>query len=126
MRPVLQDRFGNVGNCFEACLASILNLELQDVPDLGSNDVYERNLARFLETRGLIYVLIDRPNELEKQMMQHMFAARVVYHVIEGTSPRGGPHACVGKNGLIVHDPHKGGGGLIKVQGWGFVVKRLE
>lgn len=34
MRPVLQTRFGDpMGNCWEACLASILAVELDEVPD---------------------------------------------------------------------------------------------
>jgi hypothetical protein len=127
MKPVKQDKFGpRVGNCFEACIASILEIPLHEVPDFGGDDVFEANLARFLAKRNLIYVLVNGPDAMESEMLAHMFAQGDVYHVLEGISPRGGPHACVGLNGRLAFDPHGSGmEGLWKTDGWGFLLKRL-
>ena len=39
MKPVFQDRYGSAdGNCFEACLASILELPLTSIPDFVRNN----------------------------------------------------------------------------------------
>lgn len=126
MIPIFQDRYGTIdGNCFEACLASLLELPLHGVPELGGDDVYESNLARYLAGQGLLYVLVRGPSNPERSILEAMFEVKEVYHVIEGVSPRGGPHAVVGRNGKTVHDPHEGGGGLLREDGWGFLLRRI-
>lgn len=126
MKPVFQDRYGSIdGNCFEACLASLLELPLHDVPELGGDAVYESNLARYLAGQGCLYVLVRGPSNPERGILAAMFNSGDVYHVIEGISPRGGSHAVVGLNGKTVHDPHEDGGGLMREDGWGFLLRRL-
>jgi hypothetical protein len=126
VKPVFQDRYGSIdGNCFEACLASLLELPLGGVPELGGDDVYEDNLARFLAGQGCLYVLVRGPSNPELGILTAMFKQGDVYHTIEGVSPRGGPHAVVGLNGRAAHDPHEGGGGLMREDGWGFLLRRL-
>jgi hypothetical protein len=110
---------------FEACIASLLEIPLSEVGDFGGDDVFEDNLAQWLAKRGLIYILVNGPDFLENEMLQAMFAQGDVYHIIEGISPRGGPHAIVGLNGKPVFDPHDGTG-LWKVDGFGFLLKRLN
>lgn len=97
MKPLTQTRIGHPnGNCMAASLASVLETPIPefgvDVPEA----VFFRNLDRWLAKRGLRYrqVPIDRENP------------PAGWHLIEGTSPRGGQHAVVGKNGKFVHDPH--------------------
>ena len=97
MRPLTQTRIGHPnGNCLATSLASVLETP---IPEFGvgvPEAVFFRNLDRWLAKRGLRYrqVPIDRENP------------PAGWHLIEGTSPRGGQHAVVGKNGKFVHDPH--------------------
>lgn len=127
MKPVRQTKYGpNEGNCLESCFASILEIPLSEVGYFGGDDVFEDNMAKWLAKRGLIYVLVNGPDFMENEMLQAMFAQGDVYHILEGISPRGGPHAIVGLNGKPVFDPHaEGVEGLWKTDGWGFLLKRL-
>jgi hypothetical protein len=117
---VYQSKFGEKGNCFEACLASILEKKLNEIPTLGSDEGWLHKLADFLSPFGLFYVEIDPENEEQRKVIEAMYDGKI-YHFINGISPRGGEHACVGLNGELVHDPHPNGGGLDKVNSWGFL-----
>ena len=106
MRPVYQTRVGKDGNCLEASLCSILDLPLSDCPDLGGDKEYLENLAKFLLPLGLYFIEIQPIDTTEEHVLTPMFKAGDVFHLIMGTSPRGGSHAVVGKNGKVVWDPH--------------------
>ena len=114
MRPVFQSRVGKRGRCFNAALASILEIPEASVPDfdrpVGTD--YWKNVAAFLAKHGLSYqrVPLDTPP--------------VGWGTIEGVSPRGGNHACVSFNGKLVHDPHKPdgtGNGLVEPKYYGML-----
>jgi len=94
MHRVVQTRTGEDGNCFAACLASILDLPLEAVPEMSTDDQAER-ANDFLAGYGLSYrrAFIDgkKPDG---------------YSTIEGISPRGGMHACVAHDGELLWDPH--------------------
>ena len=120
--PVMQDRVGQVqGNCFEAALASLLEIPLHAVPDLPREDVPFMLAAQsFLREYGLFYLQVAT----DDQVAGAAFSTGDVWHVIEGVSERGGPHAVVGLNGRLVHDPHPGGRGLVRTDCYGFLVSR--
>jgi len=131
VKPVYQDRFGSDGNCLEACIATLLDLPLAAVPNLGGDATYEENMAKFLASQGMMYVLVEGPGKIEKELLAEMFKAGDVYHIIEGICNDGAPHAIIGLNGQQDFDPHppfvqhETGPGLKRVDGWGFIVKRL-
>ena len=113
MKGVMQTKFGDDGNCFAACLASILELELDQVPDYdGRTDsgwwrkyniwlTKEFGLSMCHIARGDGSWFIDDCN---------------TFHLCSGLSPRGLEHSCVGKNGRIVHDPHPSNEGLLEIK----------
>ena len=110
MIPVLQTRLtGPKANCFVACLASILELPIERVPDFyeigadGKEAMTE--VQRWLINRGLQLVALKAPTHLLP--MAHLIA--------EGPSPRGRKHAMVYFGANPIHDPHPDGSGLIKV-----------
>lgn len=108
-----------------ACLASILEIPEADVPDfLGTDQEWLAQLQQWLAPQGLYYVQIQ-PSE---PTVKAAFAAGELYHTIEGLSPRGGMHACVGLNGRLVFDPHPQDGtgrGLVKVHCYGLLCARF-
>lgn len=115
MKPTTQTRTGSDGNCFAACLASILDTELPefgiDVPE----EIFWKNVDAWLASRGYTYkqVPYDPANPPEG------------WSTIEGTSPRGGQHACVAYNGELVWDPHPLDGsrhGLVEPKVWGLLL----
>ena len=123
MRPVDQTRFGAPdGNCMEACVASILELELGGVPDLAvSGDDWHDTLADFLARFDL------EPLELDARKTRGIWVP-TGFHIISGKSPRGNfLHAVVGLGGKMVHDPHPNREGLAKEEQWiVFVVRFLS
>ncbi len=126
MIPVMQTRVGETnGNCFEAALASLLELPIYRVPDFPRAELeFIETVQRWLSgmTEDLFYCRVPVTNSDALAA----FVTGDVWHVIEGISERGGPHACVGLNGKIVHDPHPGGHGLVDEKWYGFLVSRAK
>ncbi len=120
MKPVPQTRLSDndnkiYGNCWEACLASLLEIPIEDVPELNAGDpedtegLWVLNTNTWLATRGLMF--LEFPS-LPPDDYAHMGID--TYHIIIGPSPRkNGSHAVVGRNGKIVHDPHPDKTGLL-------------
>lgn len=107
MKPVMQTRLGADGNCFEACIASILEIPLEEVPDLGGAATPEKwatIINVWLAKRGLQYVELDYQEDGDA-----LWRCISTYHIIIGHELRGVYHAVVGKNGKPVHDPYPGG-----------------
>lgn len=115
MKPVDQTTFGHPGgNCFSACVASLLELSIDDVPyfmdeEDGKPKWYEQ-LDSWLAPRGfyaLHFDVVDR----ERTVWPKGFYIRI------GKSSRG-DHAVVGRGGAVVFDPHPSREGLIAVDGF--------
>lgn len=135
MKPVMQTRVGGnpecPGNCFAACLASILEIDISEIPDeLESiaqvkadgrwtgikEDDWSRSWAVWWVT--VSDWLFDR---FGLGMIDIQYKTGTgglvrdddIYCILGGKSPRGLPHAVVAKGALIIHDPHPEGGGLV-------------
>jgi len=125
MIQVTQTRTGPQGNCFSACLASILEVPIHVIPDFGGDDVFLFNVQAFLAQYGLYYVQV----ESDDAAVEAAFNQGEVLHTIEGTSPRGGQHAVVGISGEMVWDPHPEDGtgrGLVEVDCFGLLCERMS
>lgn len=111
MKPVTQSKTGKDGRCFPACLASILEIPENSVPDLDNTN--KKQVDSFLSQHGLEYARV--PTDIKP----------AGYHVIEGISLRGGAHAVVGLDGRLIHDPHPQDGtgrGLVQVDNYGLLL----
>ena len=115
MLPVKQTRLKENGNCFEACIASLLNLKLEGVPDLLAYDQgpWMEKLNEWLNIKyNLVYMEVHMPsNEVE-----NFFLNKDFYHVIIGNTTRSPEikHAVIGRKGKMVYDPHPSNIGVIK------------
>ena len=85
----------------QACVASLLELPLEDVPHFPINGQFlalERYLKQFdIRPVGLPIGTIHPYN---------------VYYISTGVSDRGLRHAVICKDGLMIHDPHPNGTGV--------------
>lgn len=133
MRKVDQTVFGFPhGNCFAACVASLLEIGIDDVPDLGDwNSDWLLPLNRWLARSGLGYVEFHIAGEPSQRL------PRGLYAILGGQSPRhlqevdGAPvgHSVVGFIGddwtfKIVHDPHPSRDGIEGVvESVGFILQ---
>lgn len=108
MKPVYQTIFTPPhGNCFQASVASLLELELDDVPNfmLAEGDLWIKEFRKFLEDCGLFAVDVS-PFAPESETLSRIDCE----HLIAAKSPRGDYlHSMVGKNGVPIHDPFPGG-----------------
>lgn len=95
------------GNCFPACIASILGLPLNKVPFFSteSGKVQLEQASKWLRGRGIKLVQIPSTHQ----------PPRDAYYMVSGQSPRfpSANHMVVGRNGKIVHDPHPDRTGII-------------
>jgi hypothetical protein len=117
MKPVDQTRMhdperGLIGNCAQAAVATVLGLDLQDVPDFTAGGIsgsvesasgFWRTFNDYLESRGLIAERINSNYGSE------------ALHLASGLSPRGTAHMVVRHGFKIVHDPHPSRDGLTDV-----------
>jgi hypothetical protein len=131
MKPVDQTLFGPrkngaVGNCVSACIASLLELPIADVPyfmgtDADPDDFWKKRVNLWLGPRGLSLVHV-KVSRTFSQWPPGLF-------ILMGRSPRG-LHAVVAKGGemrasslrIIAHDPHPSRTGLKSVDGFAVLV----
>lgn len=112
MKPVMQT---TPSNCYAACVASILECDIDTVPISGDDWDWDR-LQKWLLPRGI--QLLDIILRDEHPIIYPMQGPS--WCILSGPSPRleGKAHAVVGRtHGLdgfdIVHDPHEQQSGLV-------------
>lgn len=112
MKPVDQDVFTVPGgNCFSACVASLLELPLADVPYfMGQTDDHDwlGELNTWLAPRVLYALCLTFGGDYE---LPGLF-------ILGGQSPRGDwCHAVVARGrGEVVHDPHPSRAGVLSLE----------
>ena len=111
MKPVDQTRFGDEeGNCFQACLASVLEIPLDKVPDfcsMYSEDNWHSEVQDWLmRFYGMSMLCVKCPvgNVL-----------RGLTFIAAGLSERFVEHAVIMRDGKVIHDPHPSRTGLQQV-----------
>lgn len=103
MKPVDQTTFGVPGgNCFSACVASLLHLSIDEVPYFMGAEDWFAYFEEWLQTR----------NHYPLCFHLHRYTPRGL-HILSGLSPRG-PHSVVARGTEIVHDPHPSRAGLLE------------
>lgn len=129
MIPVMQTMFAGKdphGNCASACLASILEIPLEEVPDffLVPGGEFQNSITKFIESLGrqTLYMQVDVDSRCFEGLYFWGSKAMEMPCMISGHSPRcPGPgnslyplfHAVVGvteRYGVrYLHDPHPDG-----------------
>jgi hypothetical protein len=108
MKPVMQTVTGRGGNCMAACLASILELAITDVPnffDLAPDEPgpWWKVVRDWLRPHGfgIITLGFEKAESWDELCLDG-------YHIVSGKSPRleGAHHSTVWHRGRMVHDPH--------------------
>lgn len=111
------------GNCFPACLASLLDCSLEEVPPLQDmGEKYIQPFWDFLNQRGYDFDGSYVFNEARGRNWMHLNSVSQGidrYFIVGGKSHR--PHvtrghACIMRDGNIVHDPHPSRAGILVVE----------
>lgn len=117
MKPVKQTKFGPVeGNCFNACIASLLEVDIDVIPDIPPGTDWltaKKKWDEWLLENYSVYLLDVEFDDRTIRMADHLQG----YHIMSGTSPRAEypdrtAHSVVGFEGRMVHDPHPSGDGI--------------
>jgi hypothetical protein len=126
------------GDCLRACVCSLLELRIEDVPNFAECGFFD-GLDTWLDERGLRFIRFSIPESGDFDQRCIWFGSAGYQgnpdHMLAwGQSPRnradGRPrqHIVVAKaNGYgvrMAHDPHESGEGLVKMWGFGWIVPK--
>lgn len=123
MNPIYQTVFGApLGNCFPACLASILECPIERFPFPPYEDNWLQQVDNYLKTIGWAYIEFT-------PKMAYCWTGRFLC-IVCGKSPRGFSHSVVAEHFMDndmhaykwIHDPHPDGGWVKDVDGIGILV----
>lgn len=112
MTPPHQTIFGvPQGNCFATCIACLLDMKVDDVPNFCSmgDEVWWFEATEWCRRqRGLVILEVGYNAEYVER-----FHADVL-GIASGKSPRGDfPHSVIYRGTKLLHDPHPDGKGLV-------------
>ena len=124
MKPVFQTAYGEgKGNCYAACVASVLELPLEVMPDLITGVKCRRDqdniLRNFLKMLGwgIIALHHDALRDPDLNFRDRvMFFKQDGYYIAGGVAENGVGHAVVMKDGQLAHNPHEGWGELTEIK----------
>jgi hypothetical protein len=143
MRELTQTTLHPAGNCWQTCVACILDIDpdlmppqceydrREPQPDGGFKWVgpsYSGVLNRYLrEHHGLAYVEMHLPEEIWTAIQLRADAPFDGYHMLTGRTIRsdaqdGARHVVVARNGKMVWDPHPSRSGLLEEIRYGLLV----
>ena len=117
MIPVFQQHshipaIGEYGDCFSACLASILELDIDDVPHFTkynlSDDDFWSLVKKWIIRQGYSFLHIPFDGD-PRQFFGD--SNPNIYYILCGCNEDGIPHSIVCKGNEMIHDP-AGGEGL--------------
>lgn len=116
------------GNCYAACIASILEVPISEVPNVEvffhiDSGYWHEVMLTFLSSKGWdlsrndIFGVFHNNNSDSildgYRASNSMFVDK--YYLVSGESPRGIQHMCIYQNGILVHDPYPTREGLIRL-----------
>lgn len=126
-KPVFQTRFSSKdglehGNCFTACVASLLGLSIPETPDLNAPELQDGSWIHpfldILQEHGLTFVGTATESR-HGPLRDYKGLDGLV--IVNGPSPRTwvkNGHAVIYKHGKLFHDPHPSNAGLLGVDNW--------
>ncbi|MDI1288901.1 MAG: hypothetical protein PSX37_02990 [bacterium] len=100
-----------IGNCLQTCVASLLELPLEDVPHFAAQSDWYDAMCYWLADQG--FAVVDQRHPIEG-----------VLGICMGKSPRGNFTHVVITNGSdeLAHDPHPSRAGLLTFDRWWYLL----
>lgn len=131
MIPVMQTKVSTIdgkskGNCFEACIASLLEIPIEEVPRFNDMGPIKWHIPfhNFLRDKGYQCYGTGRPTTHDLATYPGVDG----YVIVSGKSPREwvkDGHAVIYKNGVLAHDPHPSKEGILTIDSW-FLIERQD
>lgn len=123
MISVKQTKFGKEGNCLAACLASLLEVDINLFPDISQEpSLWLSKINKYLIAEYELYLFPITLSDLEEafQIMEDTI------FIGSGYSNRGLFHATLWKNGKMIFDSHPDNTGIKKLESLDFLVKYFK
>lgn len=103
------------GNCFAACIASVLEVELATLPNFVLWNKQDDDDRWWLRTQQHLHdhhgvTLFYSASPVRDWLPEYVLT------IASGPGPRGHRHCVVHDGGGMVHDPHPSGDGLLEVE----------
>ena len=132
MKPVDQSKLStdenpHAGDCFGACVCSILETDLAAFPDLSAYfepdqwNEWQRQIDVYLMQHGYVHVDVEFRKDLRDVVVPRGWS--IPYGPTVRSADR--LHAVVAYDGRVIHDPHPSRAGLTSIQGWTLLVPIL-
>lgn len=120
MRPVTQTVDYPSGDCFRACLCSLLELPIEAIPNFQENEgeKFEELYRKFNDDSKyrMVSITCENPEITLKGCM-------VIAH---GKSPgKDYNHSVIWQDGRIIHDPHESKKGIVKPELFTVLIKKI-
>lgn len=114
INKVMQTIISKNGNCFPACLATVLGLKLEDIPNFamaskGDRTKYWELVKDYLTTIGYKHTLVPFRRVKGTPQLNGLV-------IVIGSAPTGSTHSVVYRDGSLFHDPHPNGNGVMPDQ----------
>lgn len=119
------EKKGTVGNCLSACVASLLDMQIEDLPHFSWHmSDWFRILYMFLEDHGYSVKMLPIKNNPD---WKTEFNGIDGYLIVGGGSPRGikNGHAVIYKDGQPFFDPHSDNTFLTSEDDF-YVIEKME
>lgn len=106
------------GDCARTCLACLLDLSPEEVPNFAElhwedKAAFDQAEANFLTAHGLKRVQFGYESELQDVLNYMREANRGTYYILLGTSANGTPHDVIGLDDSIIWDPSIDNSGIV-------------
>jgi hypothetical protein len=113
------------GDCHRACIASLLDLPLDDVPHFGdggpAGEEFNDRVNHFLRSRNLAQGSAAFAGSLESVLEMMKFINPGIYYILGGRSRTNVDHSVIAFENQIVHDPSLNNSGIIAPCDDGFI-----
>jgi hypothetical protein len=99
-------------NCLQVCLASIFDLEIDDVPNFNnvSSNEWISLMNDFLEDFGYYALIVSAMTDLGE-----LTPIRGIHLMLGEANHNGIYHAVIGEDGKMIHDPSPNASGLREI-----------
>ncbi len=139
------------GNCYAACIASILEVPITEVPNVEvlfhiDNGYSDEVMLTFLNSKGwelcgddmlkrfhpddntvvpkgFSFRGVSDEKGSKKEFIPEYYEYKDKYYLVSGKSPRGVSHVCIFQNGVLVHDPHPSKEGILTLDYFETLIK---
>jgi len=116
MKKLNQTKYGEEGNCFAACIASLFEVEIADIPFLAEYknwDEYLNVLNSILRNKFEVILLHGEFKGWADYLKENYIDS---YYIVSGDSNKGLEHAVIYKNGELFHNPNNLGTEIINIK----------